>query len=575
MRQEILNSYNNEDFLRTIYELLLKDPDDRSLVSIELIRLHNEGLIDIVSSFEKLKNNSDSGYDFFLTRYIFQDSLPDIKAATLPVMNCVFHLFTEAGDDGAAGMILENFVQFCEKSENRCEDALKEIKLNPGKMVQLLVPVILAGTRLNFQKYLSETLNLTKHEDIEIRKASLFALGRIQYPDNYNLDGVFSCLEQATEDEGDDIILANISKSAFGIYQNHINQAVRATDLIKVVFLKGGETTLHAGSEFFGFHFKDISKDLLDNLLGHLLKVNVNNRGTLNMIDYGVDKMLDVYPDDAIEFLEKLLIKNSENISLEIFDSVIFKVFQNKILFNRLWTRWFLKGDRVLCRGILSIVRYRHDIEVRLEVDTSEFSSTNAAHNIFLARKAIGYLFFEPISAVSAVVSLMRNTTDKNVIAQLSQLLLNPMLINYPGKVRDYLLAEAKGGASSTNRAIKKALKDLDKYLNDLKLTGVISELCPSQTQRESYRRHFSNLLSESQKESEKKSVFLNLVSKSILLYGRKSINYIYGPDGQSNRMVAPLQSFSTEIEIPRMERIDPFNLDYMLRIFSVERFIK
>jgi hypothetical protein len=94
--------------------------------------------------------------------------------------------------------------------------------------------------------------------------------------------------------------------------------------------------------------------------------------------------------------------------------------------------------------------------------------------------------------------------------------------------------------------------------------------LHPTETQREAHLRHFSSQLAESYKAAEAQSVFLSVVSKSVLLYGRKSISYMYGSDGQTKRMELPLQSHGTEIEFPRMQYLDPFGLDYMLRIFEV-----
>jgi hypothetical protein len=78
--------------------------------------------------------------------------------------------------------------------------------------------------------------------------------------------------------------------------------------------------------------------------------------------------------------------------------------------------------------------------------------------------------------------------------------------------------------------------------------------------------------MEESRKAAEAQSVFLKFVSKSTVLYGRKSIHYVHGSDGQSHRRVIPLRSHGTEIEFPRMEHLDPFGLDYMLRIFRNER---
>jgi hypothetical protein len=169
----------------------------------------------------------------------------------------------------------------------------------------------------------------------------------------------------------------------------------------------------------------------------------------------------------------------------------------------------------------------------------------------------------------------MRHTSDDETLKQLNTLLFEPLLLNFPGKVKDYLIRRADSESGKTKTAIETTIKIFKDYLDDLKSTGVIPELHPPQTQRDAYQRHFSRLMSESLKEAEKESVFFSLVSKSVLLYGRKSIDYVYRPDGQSTRMETPLQSHGTEIEFPRLENIDPFGLDYMLRVFRVEQLKK
>ena len=57
-----------------------------------------------------------------------------------------------------------------------------------------------------------------------------------------------------------------------------------------------------------------------------------------------------------------------------------------------------------------------------------------------------------------------------------------------------------------------------------------------------------------------------------VLLYGRRSINYVYGADGEPTRTEIPLKGHSVEMEFPRAERLDPFGLDYTLRVFRAEQ---
>ena len=373
--------------------------------------------------------------------------------------------------------------------------------------------------------------------------------------------------------ETDDQLLGNLIRSAFSLYQQDKSLEERVINLINRALPSDGESALHAASELFGTNFNELPEALLDVLLNHLRSVRPQNKGTLNNIDYGLVNLIKLEdPTKGIEFLEALLRANPNDVQMDIFDSVILELYKNSTLLNKLLTRWFLRGDRVFCEGIHAIVNKIHDHDMLLKIDPSELVSVDMVHIVFLARKAIGYLFFKPVSAASVVVSLMHHTNDDETLQQLDTLIFDPLLLNFPGKVRDFLIQQAKSESGKAKTTIEAALKRFEEYIDDFKSTGTIPELHPSQAQRDAYRRHFSRLMQESFKEAEKKSVFASLFSKSVLLYGRKSINYVYGPDGKSNRMEIPLQSYGTQIEFPQYQTIDPFGLDYMLRIFRVEK---
>jgi hypothetical protein len=178
-----------------------------------------------------------------------------------------------------------------------------------------------------------------------------------------------------------------------------------------------------------------------------------------------------------------------------------------------------------------------HGDGLPLEIDPAELKPVDFVHTLFVARKTIGYLFMQPISATAVLISLMRHATDAEVLAELGALLFDPLLLNFTGKVRDYVVQQSDIESGKVKETLDKALKAVDDYLDDLR------------------------------------SVILNLVSKSVLLYGRTSIDYVYAADGQIHRMETPLQRHGTEIEFPRMENFDPFGQNYMLRIFRNERF--
>jgi hypothetical protein len=578
LRDDLLDAYSEGNFLQIVYTKSLGDSGIRDVVTDELVRIHNDKLIDAVACFRFLENKPDMGYDFFLSRRIFEKALPKLNAPVKQVMECVLHLFNEAGQDMSAGLIFEPFVAFCEADSLRPKESLQMIEEGTEKLADLLSPTIVAGSRLDIKHYLNEAIRLASHEKIELRKRAIFSLGKINYSKDINLcDPAISCLESSNSKEDDDHLLGNLIKSAFAIYIYDNSKADRVAGLLNDALSKGDSYSLHAASELFGFNFDEMPETILELLLVHLMRVKPENKGTLDNIDYGLIKLLNrKNPFKGIEFLETLLTNNHDKISMDIFPNVIVEIIKNDKLLNKLMTRWFLRGDRVLCDGIWKVVRKnRNHRDMLLEIDLLELMPNNHLHIVFVARKAIGFLFFEPLTAASVIISLMNVTTEDETLSHLGSHLFNPLLLNFPRKIKEYLIQNSDNLSGKAKTEIEKVLKTFDEYIDDLKSTGVIPELHPAQTQRDAHHRHFSNLMSESFKEVQKESVILSLVSKSVLLYGRKSINYIYTPDGKSNRMEIPLQSHGTEMDIPRFEHIDSFGLDYMIRHCKAEQMKK
>jgi hypothetical protein len=573
-RDDLLRSYETGNFLETVYACSLADHNDCSALAFELVALHNEGLIDVVEAFESLNNKSSNGPDFFLTRHVFEKALPDLDAPVLSVMRGVLRLYRGAGQDLAAGTIFKAFIDFCERDPSRPREALAEIEASPDNFADLLPGTLIAGARIDHPFYLAQAIRLCENKHIELRRRAVFSLGKFTWPKGIAVsDAALAALECSATAETDDQILAGIVKSAFALLQQHKAQAPRVVALIATTLSKGDEYTLHAASEVFGFHRGELPTTLRDTLFIHLLRVKPTNKGTLNNVDYGISYILENGdPEKAIQLLEDLLLTHPDELTMEVFDSTARAILTNKALISTVLTRWFLRGDRVLCDGVHTIIGAHHGNDLPLEIDPAGLKPADFAHIVFVARKAIGYLFTQPISAATVLISLMRNTTDDEVLTELGALLFDPLLLNFPGKARAYVVQQSGLESAQVKATLDQALKAIDTYLEDLRSVGDLAALHPSETQREAHHRHFSRLIVESWKAAEAQSVFLNVISKSVVLYGRKSISYVDGSDGQSHRIEIPLQGHSTEMEFPRMEHLDPFGLDYMLRRFRTER---
>lgn len=573
-RDDLLQSYKSGNFLETVYACSSNDHADRSAVVSELVVLHNEGLIDVVEAFQALKKDSSNGHDFFLTRNIFEKALPELEAPISGVMQCVLHLYLDAGQDLAAGTIIESFIDFCTKKASRPDDALEEIKASPGNLAHLLPATLIAGSRIDASFYLGETIRLCNDENIELKRGGLFSIGKINLPEDSNdLAIALSALEYAAAQETDDQLLSSVIKSAFSLLQRETSQEPRAITIIISALVKGNDYALHAASEIFGFHTGELPIALLDAFFVDLLRVKPTHKGTLDNVDYGISHLLkNGNSEKAIQFLEALLLRHSGELTMGVFDSAVSEILSNKVLSSKILTRWFLKGDQVLCEAVHAIVGTYHGNGLLLEIDVTELNPSDSGHILFIARKVIGYLFIQPISVASVLISLIRNAADDKVLKELGALLFDPLLLNYTGKARDYIIKQSGSESGKVKETIDNALKEIDTYLEELRSVGLLPALHPSEAQREAYNRHFSSLMVDSWKAAEAKSVLLNIFPKSVLLYGRKSINYVYGRDGQAHRTEIPLQSHGTEIEWPRMHTLDPVGLDYMLRVFRNEQ---
>ncbi len=573
-RDELLLSYKNGDFLETVYACSSNEHSDRSEVFADLVVLHNEGLIDVVGAFHFLKNDSSNGPDFFLTRHIFEKALPDLEAPVSAVMQCVLHLYLDAGQDLAAGTIINRFIDFCTRKASRPHDALEDIKASPGNLAHLLPATLIAGSQIDASFYLGETIRLCNDENIELKRGGLFSIGKINLPeDSKDLGIALSALEYAAVQETDDQILSSVIKSAFPLLQRDKSQEPRAIMIIISALAKGDDYALHAASEIFGFHTGELPTELLDALFVDLLRVKPTHKGTLDNVDYGISHLLkNGNSEKAIQFLEALLLRHSGELTMEVFDSAVSEILSNKVLSSKILTRWFLKGDQVLCEAVHAIVGTYHGNGLLLEIDVTELNPSDSGHILFIARKVIGYLFIQPISVASVLISLLRNATDDKVLQELGALLFDPLLLNYTGKVRDYIIKQSESESGKVKEIIDSALKKIDAYLEELRSVGSLPALHPSEAQREAYNRHFSQLIAESWKAAEAKSVVLNLFPKSVLLYGKKLISYVYGSDGQSHRQEIPLQCLDSEMEYARIQIFDPVGMDYMLRVFRNEQ---
>lgn len=573
-KETLIRGYQSGRLLETIEGELSTDGAERTELASVLAALHNDGSIDLLAAFGGLQREGDNGPDFFSLRHVFEESVPNLKSPVLDVMRTVLHLYQEAGNDLAAGTILTAIRDFFSRSPELPQAALAEIEANSEELADLLVTTLVAGSAGDRSLFVSETIRLCRSASTKVRKRALYALGRLEgRPNVVGNDEIVHTLELAVASEGEGEILASTLSSAFELSRQPSADQPRLLHIMAEALAKGGDIVLHAAAQIFGFRTGELWPELLELFLDHLAKVPPANLGTLEKVDYGIANLLRNGSEEAgLSILEKLLRSEPKNLDLSMFDHAARTIRETPALRDKVVTRWSLEGEPALCATFEALVNPRTDDATELAADVAELGEAEAVRFLFAARKVIGYLFLQPTSAASFVLSLMRRVPDDTVRRKLGGLLLNPLLMNFTGSLSEYLGRRAEAEPDEIRTQVEEVVKALDKYLAALKSVGDVPALHPSLEHRHAHHRHFSGEVAKSFEQAQEQSTLLQLMHRSTVLYGRKAVHHISGPEGEVSRMETHLGAHGTNIDVPRMTILDPRGLDHMLHVFRLER---
>ena len=568
LRERLIKSYKSGNFFEAIYNESIKETES---LGKQVALLHNEGHIDVVAEFLNLSNNGEE-IDFFTTRSVFEEALPLINTSVLPVMECVKHLIDVAGNDMAANMVLKPFIEYCEKDFNRSKAIIQIIENHSEEWIDFLAPAIIAGTNLRLQEFLEIAIKLLKNKNLNIRQKVTFALGRINYCNKKeHIEVSFNALEYIITSEKDENIIAIAIKSLFSLYVADNSLENKVTELIQTSLHNQSNLTLYAVSELFGFNTDNIPPNLLNVFIDSLKNASPSDRGIFKNIDRGLKHLKKSNKEDKVfSLLEHLLIQNKSDISINTFELLSRELRKNNTVLSQIATRWFLSKKVALCKSVLDIVRLGHGSDILFVADYEQIQNQDSNTHIYVARKAIGWLYTNPISCISFIISLI-DYADQIEIEKMTYLLFDPMIISYPGKVRKYLEDIKPNSSMKVQSVIENVLQLWESYLDGIRTADVLPELLPSENHKAMYSKSLSREMEKVFKENQKDYFFHQLFTKTILLYGRKSIFYSKYLNDEPNRMEIPLQNISHSMEFPRLDTLDPHGLDYTLRIFRIE----
>ncbi|MEC9413284.1 MAG: hypothetical protein VX829_11505 [Pseudomonadota bacterium] len=546
-------------------------PDNLDEVVEVLVELNNNGTLNLVENM--MEADISIAHQFFWVCYIFEKALPKLQSHELKTIKCILHLLEHAGEDLAAGQIVTAYEAYCAVDGDRAKSALRFILVD-NSLSSLLAPTLVSGSIVDCDYFWNKTKNLINNDSTIVRANAIRALGRIIYPENNDLIlKSFQLIEHHAKQEKDDSCLANILDAIQHLSKHSVVSDLRVTEAFKQALSLKGELTLHAAAELINYQYKSLPKAAVSLMLDSFKSIPLKNTGTFRHVDFGLSKIIcdDSFYNESVTLLEVLISNADDSFSFDRVFQHTSRVLLNDsgAFFTSLMTKWFLTANRRYCTSIQQIIAsgiYNN----KYLINTLDCDGLNEVDYVFLARKAIGYLFMHPVTATGYILALVIRTSSDHCKMTLMSLVYEMLQLNYPGEVGNYLRTQTE--PKKIKIACDQILMWSENYFKNIREMEHLPELLPSQAHREAYDRNFSSKMRVSMKSAESESTFLSMVSKSIILYGRKSIDYFHVGEGTTTRRTeCHLQRHETGIEVPRQTLIDPVGLDYMLRVFRNE----
>ena len=556
---EIIAHYRAGTLLRELQRPL--DTSHQGELQGQLVALHNAGHIDFLAlvagpEFENL----DRQY-FFNIQQIYAEVIPQLDAPPLTMLEIVERLVAHGGNDGFATVPRGALCRWIAQVPARAREIIGAAQSDLSIDRDVLRAALVACEDLVLVKWF---LAVTDGR----RQGAIAALGGIKPQDDAAGETAFTELVAiAAADPQEDMRLTAIH-AAFNLLRHCEKQAPQwVPRLVAVVTAAPSDTTRAALLQGLWrqtelFQREEATATLAVALTGELTSGRLS--GTLGATLYGL--LGGVYQDLALDCLTELLSAGGKSLPLENLGSVEHRLatLDRERLFA-LAVRWFATGDFKLCEVLSKVLGPLHEVPP-FDASLAGFGLTGG-QMIVLCHKVVGYLLLSPLMASSFIVAAFR-AGDTSVESDLTQLLLQGMLINFGDTVVAYLKGIAK--TDTAYQAVRAALKLYRKYQKDLDTEAPIKELSPSSYQRGVARQRLYVENREIRKSAERQSIFAGSVRRSSILYGHKAITYVGGSDRPPVSM--EMTTFRTHIEMPRLQVIDPVGLELLMWVFRVSK---
>jgi hypothetical protein len=532
-----------------------------------LTQLHNDGTIDVIEPARQIATSPVDQQDFFTVMCIYTELIPTLDASVTDMLAAVKALSARAGEDLASGMPNGAYRSWAEQG-SRARDTLEKINPEDGDDSAYVFLALQALAKSESDEALDRAILYVGGNAGPARSAAAKAIGTFDVNDPERRAKAINALT-VNAASADDNSLGHILTAMCEIAKAHPDAYSDAAALIDANIARAGDLAIYHLSSELMFHADDLPPEIIKPITSIMHKVAIGNLSTINNIGTAAGTLAGKNRlDEALSLITPLITAHRQLTSLAPLGGVKYSLLQlppDQLAI--IVMGWLLTCNPNLGRATMALVSDHHGDAPLILDPRSAAASLDNPKRLLLAHRAIGWLFVHPVTAASLVVGLLDGASDA-AQRRIAELLFDPLLINFSGSVGDWIAEQAKAPGHPSQAILSDLVARLETYIEGLCAPGPIKELRPSERERLIERHRQQGMMRQAYKASEKTSILASLVTRQVLLYGTRSISYFKGMGGKQQRSEMRMQSFSQSTEAPRLGILEPFDLDYMLRVF-------
>lgn len=496
------------------------------------------------------------GPRFFFVQRVLCDLIPLLNVDQDVLLAFITRLLDAGGNDGSLNTA---FGEWTKKNPVRSSKVYEAARADDSLALRQLFTVLVMNADIE------EGLIFAQAHEGEAKLTALSALGAMELGERYG--EVLDILLQGASSNDEDIALRSLEAGYRAAAQRKTLAPVCFDEQLERVLQTRSPLVIHLATNLLWIHWVGLTEKAMNLCLDAAADVDPDSAETISHLDNAAYHLVGAgHAEKVICLLSEIFDRSKGRITLDAFESA-YHALQNsgpEVLGSAV-VYWLLNGSTHTHKCVANEVCSVGNDNPPFSVPTPSLP-LEPSDQLYLCRKAIGWLFIDPLAAVVIPLAVLRDGSS-DIRNDVLDLIYYPLLVSYGGKLKDYLERYSESIPDLAEVLTRKAaLQDAMEGIERL------VELHPSEMQREAAHVQWHEQMERGMEQGDRKSIFEDLFPKQYILYGRSSLTPIHTREGATHLTETAMHSFSISSELPILGIVDPVGLDHTLLHFKLEQ---